>query len=77
MFKSAESRYVLRVVLVGVASFLTALQAAGTDSWLDCLIGALVAALGYAGIGAVTAPVEPYIGNKMEPPPLPPQGDAP
>jgi len=77
MFKSAEARYVLRVVLVGLASFLTALQAAGTDAWLNCLIGAAVAALSYAGIGAASGSVEPFIGNKLEPPPRPPAGDAP
>lgn len=77
MFKSAEARYALRVALVGIASFLTALQAAGTDHWLDCLIGAAVAALAYAGIGAAASPVEPFIGNKMEPPPVPPAGDQP
>lgn len=76
MFKSAEARYALRVVLVGLASFLTALQAAGTDAWLSCLIGGAVAALTYAGIGAASGSVEPFIGNRMQPPPEPPAGDA-
>ena len=76
MFKNAEARYALRCVLVGLAAFLTALQAAGTDAWLNALIGGAVAALAYAGIGAAVSPVEPFIGNKMQPPPEPPEGTA-
>ena len=77
MFSKAEARYALRCVLVGLASFLTALQAAGMDAWLNCLIGGAVAALAYAGVGAAVPQVEPYVGKELVPPPTPPEGDQP
>lgn len=65
MFSSVEARFVLRAFLVGVASFLTALQAAGADNWLNALIGGAIAALAYAGVGAALPQVEPNVGKKL------------
>lgn len=71
MFKSAESRYVLRSSLAGVAAADASLVTAalnGGIGWDDGVIGLLLgvgSALAYAGIGAATKPVEPNIGNTM------------
>lgn len=70
MFDRVGARFALRSVLVGVAGFLTALQAHGspvgwTSLYESAIAGALVG-LGYAGIGAAVPVVEPSIANKME-----------
>lgn len=75
MFSSAESRYVLRALLVGVGAAVSSMLADG--DWKQIVASGVLAALAYAGIGAATGPVEPFIGNKMEPPPVPPAGDQP
>lgn len=71
MFKSPESRYVLRASLVGVGMFLASLSASMVGS--DLTSGEIVLAistgfgggLAYAGLGAASKAVEPNIGNKM------------
>lgn len=71
MFDSPTARYVLRVFLVGVGAFCASLQASSYGSGLDqaeivnALLGAVVVALAYAGIGAAVPAVEPNIGNTM------------
>jgi hypothetical protein len=70
MFKSPESRYVLRASLVGLLAGLSSLAAStfGSDLQLGEVFLALSTALGgalaYAGIGAASPHVEPSIGNK-------------
>lgn len=67
MFRTAESRYVLRAV---VAAALAGLAVAATV-WIDnpyvkiasAILGALAA---YLGIGAATGPVEPFVGVKYK-----------
>jgi len=71
MFKSPESRYVLRSSLVGVAAFLASLSASmvGSDlTWGEAVLAlstGFTGGLAYAGIGAASKSVEPSIGNKM------------
>lgn len=64
-------RYVLRCGLVGVAGFLTALQAHGSpvgwETLYESAIAGAIVGLGYAGIGAAVPVVEPNIANKLEP----------
>lgn len=62
---SPGSRYVFRVILVGVAAMLASLQAnlpgvSGDDLAQAGIAGAIIG-LGYAGIGAAT-PLEPAVG---------------
>jgi hypothetical protein len=80
MFKSAESRYALRCSLFGIAGAVGSLQQAlpgiSGDEAVEAGLLGIGAALAYAGIGAASGAVEPFIGNKMEPPPEPPAGDA-
>ncbi len=70
MFKSVQSRYALRSVLVGVGGFLSSLAASayGTSLELGEVILALSTGWGlgltYAGIGALSKSVEPSIGRK-------------
>lgn len=70
MFDSPTSRYVLRSVLFGVSAFLVSLQASGLGSqlnWGEVLNAAIaggIACLAYAGIGQVSASVEPNVGRK-------------
>lgn len=72
MFDNVQARYVLRCVLVGLAGFLTALQASATGSdlesseWRNAIIAGALAALAYAGIGAAVPAVEPSIGVKKD-----------
>lgn len=73
MFKSAEARYALRTCLVGLAAAVP-LLIAGED-WKQIVGSGILAALAYAGIGAATPQVEPFIGKKLEPPPVPPEGE--
>ena len=69
MFDNVQARYVLRCVLFGVAAFLVSVQASATGSdltWNEVLYAAIaggIAALAYAGIGAVVPAVEPSIGK--------------
>lgn len=66
------ARYVLRCLLVGVATLAGSLQASGYGSSLDQaelvngVLAAVVAALAYAGIGAAVPVVEPNVGNKLD-----------
>ena len=66
-------RYVLRCFLVGVAGFVASLQASSAGSSLNSgeLLQAVLAgvslALTYAGIGYVSANVEPHIGKTAPP----------
>lgn len=76
MFDKAEARYALRCVLVGVSAVVAYLVANGFDAWAESLLAGASAALTYAGIGAALPQVEPFIGNKLEPPPKPPEGEA-
>ena len=79
--RSAEARYALRCFLVGLATFAGSMQTlliastVDTQGTLAALCGAVVLALAYAGIGAGSGSVEPFIGRKLEPPPVPPEGD--
>lgn len=70
MFSHVEVRFALRSVLVGVAGFLTALQAHGSPvTWTsvyESVIGGAIVALGYAGIGVALPQVEPSIGNRQD-----------
>lgn len=70
MFDKVEARFALRAFLVGVAGFLTALQAHGspltwTSLYESAIAGAIVG-LGYAGIGAASKSVEPSIGRTAD-----------
>jgi hypothetical protein len=69
MFDSVGARFALRSALVGLAVFLTSLQASlpfeGGDL-VPALLAGVLAALAYAGIGAAIPAVEPRVGNKMD-----------
>jgi len=63
---NATTRYVVRCALVGLFAAAGTLIALEPLSWSDALHGlltGLVAAGGYAGIGAAS-PVEPSVGRK-------------
>jgi hypothetical protein len=62
MFSSASARYALRACLVGLAAFASTILA---SDWKHALVGGVLAALGYAGIGAAVPAVEPAVGAKM------------
>lgn len=81
MFSSAEARYVLRAAVATVLAFLAALATAITDGgvsmqeWVAIAIATVTVVGAYLGIGAGVPQVEPFIGNKLEPAPVPPEGD--
>lgn len=67
MFKTPQSRYLLRAA---VTMILAGLSIAGTI-WIDNpyikIASGMVAVLAsYLGIGIVSPQVEPFVGNKME-----------
>lgn len=69
MFKSVNSRYVLRAVVAAAI----AVSAVASTIWIDNpyvkLISAGVGALAtYLGIGAASPHVEPFVGNRMDSP---------
>lgn len=72
MFSTVEARYVLRSILFGLSGVLVSLQASSSGSDLNkseviqALIAGGLAALSYAGIGAVSASVEPSIGRTLD-----------
>lgn len=69
MFKSVQSRFALRATLVGVGSLFSSLAAStyGSDLQLGELFLAISSGFGgglaYAGLGKVSAAVEPNIGK--------------
>jgi hypothetical protein len=65
MFKTVGARYALRSVLVGIGSFCSSVLA--DADWRRSALTAVLAALAYAGIGAVVPAVEPSIGKKLGP----------
>jgi hypothetical protein len=72
VFDDVRARYALRCFLYGVAGFCVSIQASSTGSdlepteWRNAVIAGVLAALGYAGVGAASTVVEPSIGNKRE-----------
>lgn len=63
MFSTVEARFALRAFLVGVAAAVP-LWVADQD-WKTIIGSGVIAALAYAGIGAVAPQVEPSIGKKL------------
>lgn len=74
MINAAEVRYVVRSSLFGVSAFLVSLQASAlgssitSDEVVNAGLAGGIAALAYAGIGAVSKNVEPNIGRKADDP---------
>jgi hypothetical protein len=70
MFKTVESRYALRGVIVGIGTLLSSLAASASGSsltWGELIIAlssGWAGALGYYGVGYLSKSVEPSIGNK-------------
>jgi hypothetical protein len=71
MFKNPGARYALRIVIVAALAGLAALRAS-VEGGLDAseIVNVAEATLGagaaYAGIGALTGPVEPHISRKLK-----------
>lgn len=65
---SPAARYALRTVLTGLSAFCSSLLTALPGITVDDLVGALllgaIFGLSYAGIGQVSANVEPNVGRK-------------
>jgi hypothetical protein len=71
MFKSPESRYALRIVVMALLAGLAALKSNITDGLtsseaVEVLYLTLGAGAAYAGLGAAVPAVEPFIGNKKD-----------
>lgn len=71
MFKSPESRYILRTCVVAVLAGLASLKAGigdGLDNAeiVDVVSATLGAGAAYAGLGAFVPSVEPFVGIKKE-----------
>lgn len=67
MFRSAQSRFMLR----GLIAALVAVSAVASTIWIDNpyvkLVSAFIGALAaYLGIGAVTPQAEPFVGIKAD-----------
>jgi hypothetical protein len=70
VFKSVESRYILRACVAGLVAAAVSLQSQLPLDWADLgpgLIAFVVGAGAYAGVGAAVPQVEPNIGVKGEP----------
>lgn len=65
IFKNVVARFVLRCVLVGVATAVGSAQAGA--GWAAALLAGAAGTFAYAGIGAAVPAVEPSIGKKLGP----------
>ena len=66
MFENATVRLIYRSLLAGLTTFLGIVQASGYDdmdtgAWINAGVAALLAALAFSGISAVT-PIDKSIG---------------
>lgn len=78
--ESAQSRYILRASFATVLAFLAALSTAidggiSSTEWVVIATATVSVLAAYLGVGAAVPSVEPFIGNKLQPPPVPPEGD--
>jgi len=80
MFKTPQSRFALRAVLVGLFAAASALRVylpgLSWDDVAQLVSTGVVSSLGYAGIGAALPQVEPNVGRRA-PEPTPPTTVAP
>lgn len=80
MFSSAGARVALRAGIAITLAFLAALATAIVDGvtaseWITIATATLTVAGAWVGLGAASGNVEPFFGRKLEPPPVPPEGD--
>jgi hypothetical protein len=72
MFKTASARYVLRAAVAAVLAASGAILAATTDNtitlheWALIVVALVGGFAAYAGIGAASGSVEPFVGRKQE-----------